>query len=280
MGDAEENKKNEEKLKAVEARFREKPKHLKCQFCNEKPRSINEAGSFRFHFFSHYKDNLNEWDDRIANLEKDKLAYYCDICRPKKLLKGASDEGAIKSTICHLAIQHHELRKLLDKDDRLSEDYIKDIYWDVDLKKAEEDFKNNGYKFRENDDLEKLPTAKKSDPPTSKVESPKKATVTKNKPGPKSKTKTSEEGQEDSAVKKNKPGPKSKTSGGNGSSIKKKPEVRKRKPVNISMDDLESDGSSIDGDLKSTPTVTKGDRPKRSVSAKKKPIIDNNSDSD
>jgi len=329
--DAEENKKNEEKLKAVEARFREKPKHLKCQFCNEKPRSINEAGSFRFHFFSHYKDNLNEWDDRIANLEKDKLAYYCDICRPKKLLKGASDEGAIKSTICHLAIQHHELRKLLDKDDRLSEDYIKDIYWDVDLKKAEEDFKNNGYKFRENDDLEKLPTAKKSDPPTAKVESPKKATVTKNKPGPKSKTKISEEGQEDSAVKKNKPGPKSKkdtksqeirdaiadvygydmndeddsdqeaipdfdeknsakkkktmgpkskTSGGNGSSIKKKPEVRKRKPVNISMDDLESDGSSIDGDLKSTPTVTKGDRPKRSVSAKKKPIIDNNSDSD
>ena len=101
-------------------------------------------------------------------------------------------------------------RKLLDKDDRLSEDYIKDIYWDVDLKKAEEDFKNNGYKFRENDDLEKLPTAKKSDPPTSKVESPKKATVTKNKPGPKSKTKISEEGQEDSAVKKNKPGPKSK----------------------------------------------------------------------
>ena len=98
----------------------------------------------------------------------------------------------------------------MDKDDRLSEDYIKDIYWDVDLKKAEEDFKNNGYKFRENDDLEKLPTAKKSDPPTSKVVSPKKATVTKNKPGPKSKTKTSEEGQEDSAVKKNKPGPKSK----------------------------------------------------------------------
>ena len=98
----------------------------------------------------------------------------------------------------------------MDKDDRLSEDYIKDIYWDVDLKKAEEDFKNNGYKFRENDDLEKLPTAKKSDPPTSKVESPKKATVTKNKPGPKSKTKISEEGQEDSAVKKNKPGPKSK----------------------------------------------------------------------
>ena len=53
---------------------------------------------------------FNYRDDRIANLEKDKLAYYCDICRPKKLLKGASDEGAIKSTICHLAIQHHELR--------------------------------------------------------------------------------------------------------------------------------------------------------------------------
>ena len=85
---------------------------------------------------------------------------------------------------------------------------------------------------------------------------------------------------EKKSAKKRTMGPKSKTSGGNGSSIKKKPEVRKRKPVNISMDDLESDGSSIDGDLKSTPTVTKGDRPKRSVSAKKKPIIDNNSDSD
>ena len=60
----EENKRNEELIKQVEAKFTEKrpkPKHLKCQFCNEKPRSINEAGSFRFHFFSHYKDNLNEW---------------------------------------------------------------------------------------------------------------------------------------------------------------------------------------------------------------------------
>ena len=102
------------------------------------------------------------------------------------------------------------------KDERLSKEYIQDIYWDVDLKKAEEDFKNNGYKFpaekAENDDLEKLPPKKSSPPPTPNIESPKKATATKNKPGPKSKTKvdnTSEEGQEDSA-KKSKPGPKSK----------------------------------------------------------------------
>ena len=68
----------------------------------------------------------------------------------------------------------------MDKDDRLSKEYIQEIYWDVDLKKAEEDFKNNGYKFREtenDDDLEKLPTAKKSAPSTPKIESPKKATV-------------------------------------------------------------------------------------------------------
>ena len=89
---------------------------------------------------------------------------------------------------------------------------------------------------------------------------------------------------EKKSAKKKTMGPKSKTSGGNGSSsIKKKPEVRKRKPVNISMDDLESDGSSIDGDFGGgkiqTPTpVQKGDRPKRSCSAKKKAITENNSD--
>ena len=117
------------------------------------------------------------------------------------------------SNFLKIIFSHQFFRKLLDKDERLSEEYIKEIYWDVDLKKAEEDFKNNGYKFKEeNDDLEKLPPKKSSAPPTPKIESPKKATATKNKPGPKSKTKvdnTSEEGQEDSA-KKSKPGPKSK----------------------------------------------------------------------
>ena len=87
---------------------------------------------------------------------------------------------------------------------------------------------------------------------------------------------------EKKSAKKRTMGPKSKTSGGNGSSIKKKPEVRKRKPVNISMDDLESDGSSIDGDFSSgkiqTPTAQREDRPKRNCSTKKKAIVENNSD--
>ena len=92
------------------------------------------------------------------------------------------------------------------KDERLSKEYIQDIYWDVDLKKAEEDFKNNGYKFPttdpkkvENSDLEKPLPKKSLAPPAPKIESTKKASATKNKPdGPK--FKTSEEGQGPSSI--------------------------------------------------------------------------------
>ena len=54
--------------------------------------------------------------------------FYCDICLDK-ILKGASKEGAIKSILCHFAIQHDELRPLIEKDDRFSEDFKKDVYY-------------------------------------------------------------------------------------------------------------------------------------------------------
>ena len=55
--------------------------------------------------------------------------YYCDICPSKKPSRGATPEGAKTAAICHLAIQHHELRGVMEKDERLSKDFINDVYY-------------------------------------------------------------------------------------------------------------------------------------------------------
>ena len=54
--------------------------------------------------------------------------FYCDIC-PNKIFKGATKEVAIKSILCHFAIQHHELRPLIEEDNRLSQDFKRDVYY-------------------------------------------------------------------------------------------------------------------------------------------------------
>ena len=66
---------------------------------------------------------------QIKSLSKGDKVYYCDICPSKKPSRGASDEGARNAAICHFAIQHHELRNLMKKDDRLSKEFILDVYY-------------------------------------------------------------------------------------------------------------------------------------------------------
>jgi hypothetical protein len=55
--------------------------------------------------------------------------FYCDKCPSRKANRGATEEGARSSAICHLAIQHHELRGIMLTDDRLDSEFIKDVYW-------------------------------------------------------------------------------------------------------------------------------------------------------
>ena len=37
--------------------------------------------------------------------------------------------------ICHLSVIHHELREVMEKDSRISKDFIKAVYYDIDLEK-------------------------------------------------------------------------------------------------------------------------------------------------
>ena len=138
-----------EAVKAVMSR--PKPKRLHCPFkefskCEYKGHEDGQA--FRLHFFLHYKEkwfdrvsqNLNsKFDPRyysifvvifqIDTLVKGDKVYYCDICPSKKPSRGATADGAKTAAICHLAIQHHELRAVMEKDERLSKDFINDVYY-------------------------------------------------------------------------------------------------------------------------------------------------------
>ena len=40
--------------------------------------------------------------------------------------------------ICHLAVIHGELRNVMEKDERLTKEFIKNVFYDLDLKKLEE----------------------------------------------------------------------------------------------------------------------------------------------
>ena len=138
--------------------------------------------------------------------EADLKGYQCDRCPSKTVLKGATEIHAkrygilkqkknfrenkmfiafFRSTICHLAIMHHELRTILDNDERFDEEFISNIFKDVEdsnefsttIKenferndsKVDDDaaggqeLKNKDIDFTENDDedLEKLPPPSK-----------------------------------------------------------------------------------------------------------------------
>ena len=164
----------------------------------------------------------------MENLEKGDKHYYCDICVPKKQVKGATEEGAMKSVICHLAIQHHELREKLEKDPSLNKEFIQEIYYDVDLKKVQEELKDLGIQPVEKpseatekakEEAPKSPVkASKPGPASSKTvdtpppSKPKPGPASSKKPkvGPKSKTQTPTP-KPASAKKAARPGPKSKT---------------------------------------------------------------------
>ena len=141
------------------------PVSFKCPKCDEKPKKASDAHGFRFHFFTHYKDHFEDWEERLEGLEKGEKHYYCDICVPKKQVKGATEEGAKKSVICHLAIQHHELRDKLEKDPALSKEFVMDIYYDVDLKKVTEELKDQGIQAVDKPSEQAPQTPSKEEPP-------------------------------------------------------------------------------------------------------------------
>jgi hypothetical protein len=53
-------------------------------------------------------------------LTKGEKHFFCDKCPRKKKITGATMEGTRTAAICHFAIQHYELRGVLEKDTRLS----------------------------------------------------------------------------------------------------------------------------------------------------------------
>ena len=38
-------------------------------------------------------------------------------------------EGARTAAVCHFAIQHYELRPILEKDKTMEKDFVLDLYW-------------------------------------------------------------------------------------------------------------------------------------------------------
>lgn len=156
---------NSVKLDSEEKKFlqsvmdRERPKNFRCPFKEELDcdfKGTEDGQAFRLHFFLHFKES---WSDRIDSLTKGDKCYYCDLCPTKKPIKGATEEGAKTATICHLAIQHHELRKYMEKDDRISKEFVSDVYYDVDLKKAQ----NAGLQPGVKPDSDSAPEDEKSD---------------------------------------------------------------------------------------------------------------------
>lgn len=112
---------------------RQRSKTYECPHCDDCKNNADPS-KLRLHVFLHYKDR---WENRLDKLEKGQNCFYCDSCPKRKQLKGADEAGAKTSAICHFAIQHHELRTVLNKDERLPFNFVKDLYSDIDLKEGE-----------------------------------------------------------------------------------------------------------------------------------------------
>lgn len=140
-----------------------RPRRIECPHCAEY-KDNSDGSKLRLHIFLHYKDR---WEKRIDKLEKGNNYFYCDSCPKRKQLKGANEEGARLSAICHFAIQHHELRAVLKMDDSLPENFVNDLYWDIDSKPKD----NPPNTVANNNQTNKPATpANKQTTPASKVE--------------------------------------------------------------------------------------------------------------
>ena len=89
----------------------------------------DDAPNLRLHIFHHYKEH---WTERISKLAKGEKSFFCDRCPRKKKITGATSEGTRTAAVCHFAIQHYELRGVLEKDPKITPQFIKDLYWDHD----------------------------------------------------------------------------------------------------------------------------------------------------
>ena len=64
---------------------------------------------------------------QLKDMEQGDKCMYCDLCSQRKRVKGDTVNGIKKSMVCHLAIQHCELRPIMEKDTRLSKEFIKTV---------------------------------------------------------------------------------------------------------------------------------------------------------
>ena len=252
---------------------RPKPKRLHCpfkEFSNCDYKGHEDGQAFRLHFFLHYKD---QWTDRIESLVKGDKVYYCDICPSKKPSRGATPDGAKTAAICHLAIQHHELRGIMEKDERLSQDFINDVYYDVDLKKASQN-NTTGITVAEkkNDTKDEPSTPKASTTEVDKKTTPRPGPKSKTRPGPKSRTKAfkSPEVKSDDD---NDDDPEDVPDLSDTEEKVMKPNkdyIRKRKKLVLTMEDLEPEASDEEFTASTRTPITSRKMPKRSATKKAK----------
>ena len=264
--------KRKEQLLPNRVEKRDKLKNLECPFKNDDPNNIcrligkqrSDKQDFRKHLFLHYRNSTKEWitsywDERLKNVKRgEQLSMYCDLCSTRKVIKAPTQNGLRNSMICHLALFHDELRDIMEKDEKLSKDFIKSVFFDVDLKKIWKTVVNEVIKLRKPNVIE--PLVKDNDPdeiPDLSSDEPdlwsqnpagstsKKTSVIQSKPRPR----------------KSSPDPVLKAN---------KEVVRKRRPINFTLEDLDDDEAE-DENWTGSPNsvVTKTAKPKRASSRRK-----------
>lgn len=97
---------------------------MKCPKCSKFNKNKCK-NSLKLHLFHHY---LEFWKDKIPQFSS--KSTLCEQCSPPKKIVGANADGLRVAMICHLAIQHGELREALIADSSLPGEFIGNLYSD------------------------------------------------------------------------------------------------------------------------------------------------------
>jgi len=102
-----------------------RPKQMKilsCPKCGECAKN-RDPNTLKLHIFHHY---LHHWHDKVPPMTKKDT--MCEQCTPAKRIVGANPEGCRTALICHLAIQHEELKEVMSQDSELPPSLLEDLY--------------------------------------------------------------------------------------------------------------------------------------------------------
>jgi len=95
---------------------------LKCPHCGDMDNN-KDINNLKLHIIHHYH---HYWDGKLPEITRKDI--NCNKCYPSRRIAGANPDGCRLALICHLALQHGQLKDALNQDRNLPSGFVDELF--------------------------------------------------------------------------------------------------------------------------------------------------------